>query len=967
MNESPEMESTTADEEDGGVNTTKVVIDKQRIVSKSMRRSKKGGNSKRSSYQTETTGTVNTDRYSDSNSNSKYKKSNEIHPNGSDYLEKRAAIMTEACKETTSKIPEKPKANRIDLLEYQKTYGGMIEQQGLQGKNNMDIPTKGELMKGTFGRPDTDHSFTVEPIFEHALVPIIKSKFLDDESRSHLCEAHLLFEHLQKTMNRLKDLDFTRISKTMLNYDKQEEIPMGKVMCFMAAALHFDLHIPSLIRYAGGNYTADFRNIDEIEKKLIGKVDPKDIEDLRRVFTVGTPGRLVGESTSENMLEYWRYGNHTSILNDIDKVTKTMNKEERNCYVVPMPNWLARFIPNSFYTPNGLLSKPGKNDRLVFDGSFMIDWFSNPLNKNFDMSKEPPITYGRVLQDHINRIWNLRISYPSQDIMLWDDDIAGCFRQEKHHPDITPAFGLIIDMFLYFYVGQTFGSVFSPANNEPIRRAREQLAKALGDDPSIIDKHRDLLDEIKWSKPAKAGTKFSQAQKCSINHGVINDRGEVANTPLNTFVDDALMAEIRGRMKQAMANSIESLYVILGEPDTELRRAALSLEKFFKAVCSHTKVQLGLRFSTRDMVIRITEEARQKMIKELKHWHKNRRSFTATEAAKLVGNLQYLATVSQWARFLFSSLSHSVVYAIRRNKASLSISSKKFQELSSLLTEANAEANPKKALFAQAKIERLVWSKKDKYFIIPTMKAEIKLLIHLLENPKTYRWESPIAHRAEKDPDSTTYGDACLYGGGGFSTDLGFWWQVDWPEEIKNRTLVHIKDGKSGQLISINALEYLVVIINYAAASFCHQENVREGNNRAECPTNLNLVDNTSADAWTTKMCTKSKEAKSLALILCSMMINNPVGLNSKYLPCTQNDIADAISRLHKSNKMFEISKLMQDYPELHNCRRFHPSKELLSRLYAAVLLASVNEIVPPIEPSELGQLSPDRTTSSRS
>ena len=72
------------------------------------------------------------------------------------------------------------------------------------------------------------------------------------------------------------------------------------------------------------------------------------------------------------------------------------------------------------------------------------------------------------------------------------------------------------------------------------------------------------------------------------------------------------------------------------------------------------------------------------------------------------------------------------------------------------------------------KPKAIVWGKKDKYFIIPSMKSEIKLITTLLEQPNLYRWESPIAHRVEKDPDSLTYGDACLYGGGGFSTDLGF-------------------------------------------------------------------------------------------------------------------------------------------------------------------------------------------------
>ena len=54
------------------------------------------------------------------------------------------------------------------------------------------------------------------------------------------------------------------------------------------------------------------------------------------------------------------------------------------------------------------------------------------------------------------------------------------------------------------------------------------------------------------------------------------------------------------------------------------------------------------------------------------------------------------------------------------------------------------------------------------------------------------------------------------------------------------------------------------------------------------------------------------------------MMINNPVGLNSKHLPCTENSIADAMSRIHKTNKMFEMSKLMQDYPQLRTPSVMH-------------------------------------------
>eukprot|EP00957_Ditylum_brightwellii_P180347 13738866-Ditylum_brightwellii.AAC.1 len=57
-----------------------------------------------------------------------------------------------------------------------------------------------------------------------------------------------------------------------------------------------------------------------------------------------------------------------------------MNKEDRNCYLIPLPRWMTRFIPHLHVTPQGLIVKPGKNDRLVFDRSIKLNWNSHPVN-----------------------------------------------------------------------------------------------------------------------------------------------------------------------------------------------------------------------------------------------------------------------------------------------------------------------------------------------------------------------------------------------------------------------------------------------------------------------------------------------------------------------------------------------------------------------------------------------------------
>jgi hypothetical protein len=47
----------------------------------------------------------------------------------------------------------------------------------------------------------------------------------------------------------------------------------------------------------------------------------------------------------------------------------TMNKEEKNNYIIHVPHWLWRFVPQCFITPQHILKKPGRKDRQIFDAS----------------------------------------------------------------------------------------------------------------------------------------------------------------------------------------------------------------------------------------------------------------------------------------------------------------------------------------------------------------------------------------------------------------------------------------------------------------------------------------------------------------------------------------------------------------------------------------------------------------------
>jgi len=100
-------------------------------------------------------------------------------------------------------------------------------------------------------------------------------------------------------------------------------------------------------------------------------------------------------SSSKTFWEYLRYGNHKSITSRPELVQKSLVKEEKYNYIIPLPSWMARFIPNLHMSPKGIIIKEGKKDRIVYDISFHIHAHSFCLNDCTTVNDELLIYYGR--------------------------------------------------------------------------------------------------------------------------------------------------------------------------------------------------------------------------------------------------------------------------------------------------------------------------------------------------------------------------------------------------------------------------------------------------------------------------------------------------------------------------------------------------------------------------------------------
>ena len=153
-------------------------------------------------------------------------------------------------------------------------------------------------------------------------------------------------------------------------------------------------------------------------------IDPFLIAQYIRATTVGCPNHFVAETTRRNFLQYRCEGNHPSAAKYAAEVLNTAEKEHRCRFNMPLPNWLARFIPHLFVTPQAMIIK-GDKCRLIFDASKRYTPDSVPINgmTSTHLGTELDCLYGTTLRDTLERVFDLRITFPTDDIVVHANDV----------------------------------------------------------------------------------------------------------------------------------------------------------------------------------------------------------------------------------------------------------------------------------------------------------------------------------------------------------------------------------------------------------------------------------------------------------------------------------------------------------------------------------------------------------------
>ena len=547
------------------------------------------------------------------------------------------------------------------------------------------LPPPSKLRRMTFGVPDLNHSVTQEACCETTLFFLIKSDYLCPASVTALYDTRPLFAHMACMIDTLSRYDFRWLQNTDLEWASQTEIPIERRKAMMACLLHYNLDVSLLMRFLGGNYTGAYRDVQSVAQFLLDNdIDDYLVHEYIRVMTVGCPRVMNADISRANALQYWRAGNNPSIKKNLTKVKKTMNKEDRNNFVIPLPCWAWRFILHIFATPNHLLQKPDRNDRLIYDAAFRHTAESISINMMTENAAESELrcNFGLVKLRLFTRIYNLRITYPDKDIVIHANDVKSCFRQLKHHPAVAAAFAFIIDDILFIPCGLTFGSDFRPVSWEVLRRIIEHLAEKLYEDKSLRAKHRKYLDRLTWQRSlGSSKARFTPATADALNTGVIHNNSK-DNTQQDMFVDDMFFAEVfnidRERIEQAIAASIEAIFRTLGESALSKRQDPISWDKLEGMLIAWiNRIAwinwiLGVDIDTRKLATRTPIEFVAKTTELIKSkWHKGIWSFLIRDAEILTGRLGYIAETSPWLRFMMSCFHVSIARALKATQIHL--------------------------------------------------------------------------------------------------------------------------------------------------------------------------------------------------------------------------------------------------------------------------------------------------------
>ena len=283
-----------------------------------------------------------------------------------------------------------------------------------------------------FGKDNLRQVFRSEAALRHVLLPLWKSGFMVGQVADwdSLTAAYYPAKVLADLLDDYGDVPFFGIRGYDPLWDTTTDVDPQRVAMATAGLLHFNGSVADLVRWIGGPHVGEHRDHENTFTTLRESgVPAQTISHLKRIFESGIPAYCNADSTEDNFEAYYRYGNHSTVLEEPEKTYKAMVKDYRKGYTLLFDPRAALLVLHCHLTPQGVvdLNTPHKNPRPIFDSSFRPHPWCFAINDWTNKSNEPELTFASAEMGFMIWLYNLRISYPNEELYIADDDISGAF------------------------------------------------------------------------------------------------------------------------------------------------------------------------------------------------------------------------------------------------------------------------------------------------------------------------------------------------------------------------------------------------------------------------------------------------------------------------------------------------------------------------------------------------------------
>ena len=815
-----------------------------------------------------------------------------------------------------------------------------------------------ESLDKPFGKSNLDHSFTpAQATFRHCLLPLFQSGFLSKKMQLNLERAAPLANQLGNLLRRLrKTVDFTKFEElrgfqphlkdiTEFPHDWSDRLTAALLFKFCGNTAPF-------IRWMGGVHTGEHRNHAEILRRLKPAVEPELWDRLRDLYIGGAPSKAIGEYTEAGYQAAVDFGNHPSVEEHKPLVRKAMLKDTQRQFVLPLVADCHPFVNAVFFTPLNIVyvAHPFKKARLIWSATMELEP-GHAVNTWTDKSSGIEVRFPGSLKKLLTWIYNMRLTYPDEEIYPCDDDVTAGFKHLKFSPDTAGMNSTIFEGTLYLPTGGHFGGCAHPGHFEIYSLNRQQYAVHIwyiGDDLyriAVTEYNCPDINIAPEPTPEEVAT-FQQFTADSKNTGVLDPQGIRMAPQYDHHVDDNMYAEIRRFLRRSIAAAIISLYTVFGLPNHSVD--ALSREKFAKYF-EHIRRMVGWLVNTRRGTLALPKDKAATIITLLTQ-ALAAGSMTLLEAAQLHGCLNHATYVSRRGRSAFLNFQNQLRTQLRTiyHATKGVLQRKGYWKPSKHIAPVGEDIEKHLgAMCLEKEVIRLLWRTTSKFKLQPATKNEFARLVTSLE---TTTWEISIAHLVDRDPYFDPTGDASGDAGGGYVPKLKAWCYFTWSDDIPV-----LKDSNVREFVT--SIMLLIMIIAAMEAGLCPDAPL--------FPPAFLQSDNIPTTIWITKLSTKTHKLHPLVTLLGELMERTTVTLTAAHIKGDDNGLADDISRPKLTKQSFQshYKQLLQKNPLMASWTFFQPSPEILRLIRSLLCSASCSSL--PVLPENLGRFVPASSISS--